>query len=150
MAGAAWTAGAGAATAPPDFLAGAGAAFFFCCLASTLSGGKGVVCASAIVAGLAAARHAAVTSVVTEASFLSAPPALAGLLIGRRREPGMRTELILPLTHQAYTPSSALLVGWALPGHRETAHARNLDYQSQVWETPASSTGELWWIAHTR
>jgi hypothetical protein len=84
MAGVAWTAGAGATAVPPDFLAGAGVAFFFCGLASTLSGGKGVVCASAIVAGLAAARQAAATSIVTEAS----------LPIGRRREPGMRTELI--------------------------------------------------------
>ena len=98
------------------------------CSASTLSGGKGVVwvCASAIVAGLAAARHAAVTSVVTEASFLTGP-ALAGLRIGWRREPGMRTELIVPPMHVgACVPRWCRWLAGGLPGYKAT-HARILD-----------------------
>ena len=135
MAGVAWTAGAGATAVPPDFLAGAGAAFFFCGAASTLSGGRGVVwvCASAIVAGLAAARHAAVTSVVTDASFLTGP-AFAGLRIGWRREPGMRTELIVPPMHVGVcVPRWCHWLAGGLPGYKAT-HARILDSHSQVYE----------------
>jgi hypothetical protein len=47
-----------------------------------------------MLAGLAAAKQAAVSRLVVETSFL-AEPALVGLPKGLRRDPGTRTELIL-------------------------------------------------------
>jgi hypothetical protein len=89
-------AAAGAGATVPDCLGAAGA-FFLACLASTLSGGSGpagVVCASAMLAGLVAARNAAVTRPVVDASFLGLLAVAGRLATGRRSEPGMRAELI--------------------------------------------------------
>src|SRR5262245_37258434 len=87
-----------------------------------------------MVAGLAAARHAAVTSVVTEASFLDGPASVGTTMRSRRSEPGMRTELMsLPPTPERVVrrPGARVRPGCLA----KAAHAMILDYWSQVFKS---------------
>ena len=64
-----------------------------------------------MLAGLAAAKHAAVSRLVVEASFL-AELVLVGLPKGLRRDPGTRTELILPPTCAQSALYASYARGW--------------------------------------
>ena len=80
-----------------------------------------------MLAGLAAAKHAAVIRLVVETSFL-AEPALAGLPKELRRDPGTRTELIFsPIARQTRCSLSTRRCPWLAGGDlaatRRTLHA---------------------------
>jgi hypothetical protein len=65
-----------------------------------------------MLAGLAAAKHAAVSRLVVETSFLP-DPAFAGLPTGLRRDPGIRSEHISsPDARQAQNLKSMSGAGW--------------------------------------